>query len=58
MLAEKGTEIKVVYKDYPLAYHDDARKAAEAAGCAAEQNVFKEYQEQLLNDILQLFNKG
>lgn len=40
-------KIRWVFKDYPLKRHEYARKAAEAARCAAEQNKFWEYQDLL-----------
>lgn len=36
-----------VFKDYPLKMHKDAKRAAEAARCAAEQGKFWEYQDVL-----------
>ncbi len=35
-------KVKVVYKDYPLSFHEQAQKAAEAAQCANEQDKFWE----------------
>jgi protein-disulfide isomerase len=32
-----------VYKDFPLAMHNNAQKAAEAARCAGEQDKYWEY---------------
>lgn len=32
-----------MYKDYPLEFHANARKAAEASRCAAEQGKYWEY---------------
>lgn len=37
-------KVRWYFKDFPLRKHKDARKAAEAARCAAEQNKFWEYQ--------------
>ncbi|GKT07034.1 hypothetical protein DSTSK_03390 [Desulforhabdus sp. TSK] len=38
-------KIRWVFKDLPLKMHKDAKKAAQAAHCAAEQNKFWEYQD-------------
>ena len=34
-----GSKVKVVFKNYPLPFHSQARIAAEAAQCANEQGV-------------------
>ncbi len=39
--------IQWIFKDYPLQMHKYAEKAAEAAGCAADQGKFREYQDAL-----------
>jgi len=36
-----------VYKDFPLEFHANARKAAEASRCAAEQGKYWEYHDAL-----------
>ena len=36
-----------MYKDYPLEFHKDARKAAEASRCAGEQGKYWEYHDVL-----------
>jgi protein-disulfide isomerase len=52
---EYGDKIRFVYKDFPLTgIHPNAVPAAEAALCAAEQQVFWEYQELLFSMQLPL----
>ena len=40
-------KVKIVFKDYPLEFHANARKAAEASRCAAEQGKYWEYHDVL-----------
>ncbi len=47
----KTGKVKFVYRDYPLGFHPNAQKAAEAAECAGEQGKFYE-----MHDLL--FEKG
>ena len=47
MLAEFPGRIRLVYKDFPLAFHAGARPAAEAARCAAGQGQFWPYHDLL-----------
>ncbi len=42
-----GSQIRFVYKDYPLPSHADAFKAAEAGNCANEQGKFWEFHDKL-----------
>ncbi len=35
-----GNNVRVVFRDFPLSFHQNAEKAAEAAGCADEQGKF------------------
>lgn len=42
-----GDQVRVVYKDFPLTIHAQAREAAEAAQCAQAQNKFWEYHDVL-----------
>jgi len=44
-------KVKLVYRDFPLNFHPQARKAAEAAECAGEQGKYYE-----MHDLL--FEKG
>ena len=45
-----ATEIRFIYRHYPLPNHPNARPAAEAAACAAEQNKFWEYHDRLFQN--------
>ncbi len=47
----KTGKVKLVFRDFPLGFHANAQKAAEAAECAGDQNKFWE-----MHDIL--FEKG
>jgi protein-disulfide isomerase len=40
-------QLRIVYRDFPLANHPNAQPAAEAAGCANEQGAFWEYHDKL-----------
>jgi len=42
-----GDDIKVVFRDFPLSFHENAHIAAEAAECANEQDMFWEYHDVL-----------
>ena len=44
---EYGDKVAVVFRDYPLDFHKNAQKAAEAAECAADQNKFWDYHDKL-----------
>jgi protein-disulfide isomerase len=47
----KTGKVKLVYKDFPLSFHPQAQKAAEASECAGKQDKFWE-----MHDLL--FEKG
>jgi protein-disulfide isomerase len=51
LLAKYKGKVRLAYRDFPLEQiHPDARKAAEASRCAAEQNKFWEYHDALFTD--------
>jgi protein-disulfide isomerase len=50
VLSTYGDRIRFVYRNYPLASHPNARPAAEAAQCAAEQDKFWPYHDRLFAD--------
>jgi protein-disulfide isomerase len=41
-------KVRFAYRNFPLPMHSEARPAAEAAGCAADQGKFWEYHEKLM----------
>lgn len=47
MLTQFPGAVRLVYKDFPLDFHKDARPAAEAARCAGEHGLFWEYHDLL-----------
>jgi protein-disulfide isomerase len=49
-----GDKIRLVFRDYPLPFHANARPAAEAASCANAQGKFWEYHAKLFANQNQL----
>jgi protein-disulfide isomerase len=43
-------KVKIVFRDYPLPFHSQAQKAAEAAECAGEQDKYYEMHDKLFED--------
>jgi protein-disulfide isomerase len=48
--AKYGNQIRIVFRDFPLAFHQNAPKAAEAASCANEQGKFWEMHDKLFKN--------
>ncbi|HLC89152.1 MAG TPA: thioredoxin domain-containing protein, partial [Candidatus Nanoarchaeia archaeon] len=46
-------KVKFVYRDFPLSFHQNAQKAAEAAECAGEQNKYYEMHNKLFEGGVQ-----
>ena len=47
VMADYGDEVSLVFKDFPLSFHEYAQTAGEAAECAHEQDMFWEYHDLL-----------
>ena len=50
VMAAYGDKVHLVFRDYPLPFHANARPAAEAAHCANAQGKFWEYHGTLFNN--------
>ena len=50
LMAEHKGRLRLVWKDSPLPSHPDARPAAEAARCAADQGKFWDYHDKLFDN--------
>jgi protein-disulfide isomerase len=49
VIATYGDKVRFVYRHYPLPNHPNARPAAEASACAAEQDKFWPYHDRLFS---------
>lgn len=51
LLNDYDGKVRLVYKHFPLDFHQNAQKAAEASECAAEQGKFWEYHDKLFDNL-------
>ncbi len=58
LLAAYPGKIRLVYRNYPLPFHQNAFKAAEAALCAGDQNAYWQYHDKLFANNDQLNNQA
>ncbi|NKB69653.1 MAG: thioredoxin domain-containing protein [Candidatus Latescibacteria bacterium] len=49
-----GDRVRIVFRDFPLAMHQQAHRAAEAGQCAHEQGAFWSYHDLLFTDVRRL----
>jgi len=47
-------KVKLIYRDFPLSFHQNAGKAAEAAECAGEQDKYYDMHDKLFDGIQSL----
>jgi protein-disulfide isomerase len=50
MMQEYAGKVRLVFREFPLDFHPNAKKAAEAALCANDQGKFWEYHDQLFKN--------
>ncbi|OGZ20366.1 MAG: hypothetical protein A2626_00945 [Candidatus Nealsonbacteria bacterium RIFCSPHIGHO2_01_FULL_38_55] len=51
ILNDYNGKVRLVYKHFPLGFHPNAQKAAEASECADEQGKFWEYHDKLFENL-------
>jgi protein-disulfide isomerase/copper chaperone CopZ len=51
ILSDYQGKVRLVYKHFPLGFHPNAQKAAEASECADEQGKFWEYHDKLFENL-------
>lgn len=50
VLETYGDDVRLVYRHFPLSFHPQAQKAAEASECAADQGKFWEYHDRIFEE--------
>lgn len=50
ILSDYQDKVRLVYKHFPLPFHSNSQKAAEASECASEQGKFWEYHDKLFDN--------
>lgn len=50
ILKEYEGQVRLVFRDFPLSFHKNAQKAAEAAQCAGDQDKFWPYRDKLFEE--------
>ncbi|MDP2910514.1 MAG: DsbA family protein [bacterium] len=50
ILSDYPNQVRLVYKHFPLGFHPNSQKAAEASECADEQGKFWEYHDKLFEN--------
>lgn len=58
LMAAYPGKIRLVYRNFPLPFHQNAYKAAEAAMCAGDQNAYWQYHDKLFANNDQLNNQA
>ena len=58
LMAAYPGKIRLVYRNYPLPFHQNAYMAAEAADCAGDQNAYWQYHDALFANNDQLNNQA
>ena len=58
LMAAYPGKIRLVYRNYPLPFHQNAYMAAEAADCAGDQNAYWKYHDALFANNDQLNNQA
>lgn len=53
-----GDDVEVIFKQFPLGFHNYAKKAAEASECARDQDKFWEYHDKLFENQNKLDEKS